>query len=358
MAYECLTGRTVWSTEQGVAMTFAQIASAPLPDPSALPPRSSGAFQSVVREGPRAIGRRALPDRERAGRRARDRVFADAAPGADRAVRRSPTESMCSAPSTPRIDGDPSGRRSPQKTTAGLGGFEPSPLSEAPTSSPAPSPQGGSVGAAVPTGSRSSVDESAQLDARSRRRRRLAAKRSGASGARCSRCSASRDHRRGLLRLAIFSRPPPPPVATPPTARRRRHRAPWLRRSGRAPRGPNGLRSLRARRSQVASNNFPDAVRASKKPPTRSRVAAAPRALVRASAGAQRRPRGPARSLAISHPRPFGLNAPRRGDQRLAFTPQAAPSSRGPTTMSPRATTTPTRCCSIRRCAPRERPAT
>ncbi|HEU4408775.1 MAG TPA: protein kinase [Polyangiaceae bacterium] len=31
IVYECLTGRTVWSTEQGVAMTFAQIASAPLP---------------------------------------------------------------------------------------------------------------------------------------------------------------------------------------------------------------------------------------------------------------------------------------------------------------------------------------
>jgi eukaryotic-like serine/threonine-protein kinase len=33
IVYECLTGRTVWSTEQGVAMTFAQIANAPLPNP-------------------------------------------------------------------------------------------------------------------------------------------------------------------------------------------------------------------------------------------------------------------------------------------------------------------------------------
>jgi serine/threonine-protein kinase len=32
ITYESLTGRTVWSTEQGVAMTFAQIASAPLPN--------------------------------------------------------------------------------------------------------------------------------------------------------------------------------------------------------------------------------------------------------------------------------------------------------------------------------------
>jgi eukaryotic-like serine/threonine-protein kinase len=31
IAYECLTGRTVWSTDKGIAMTFAQIASAPIP---------------------------------------------------------------------------------------------------------------------------------------------------------------------------------------------------------------------------------------------------------------------------------------------------------------------------------------
>jgi serine/threonine-protein kinase len=33
ITYECLTGRTVWQTDQGVAMTFAQIANAPLPRP-------------------------------------------------------------------------------------------------------------------------------------------------------------------------------------------------------------------------------------------------------------------------------------------------------------------------------------
>ena len=35
IVYECFTGCTVWSTDQGVAMTFAQIASAVLPDPRA-----------------------------------------------------------------------------------------------------------------------------------------------------------------------------------------------------------------------------------------------------------------------------------------------------------------------------------
>ena len=38
MAFECLTGRPVWNTEQGVAMTFAAIAAAPLPVPTRLRP--------------------------------------------------------------------------------------------------------------------------------------------------------------------------------------------------------------------------------------------------------------------------------------------------------------------------------
>ena len=38
ITYECFTGTTVWSTEDGVAMTFAQIATAPLPDPRSYRP--------------------------------------------------------------------------------------------------------------------------------------------------------------------------------------------------------------------------------------------------------------------------------------------------------------------------------
>src|SRR5262249_7733625 len=44
IVYECFTGRTVWSTEQGVAMTFAQIANAPLPRPSTYRPDLPEAF--------------------------------------------------------------------------------------------------------------------------------------------------------------------------------------------------------------------------------------------------------------------------------------------------------------------------
>jgi hypothetical protein len=44
MAFECVTGRPVWNTEQGVAMTFAAIAASPLPTPSRLRPDLPAAF--------------------------------------------------------------------------------------------------------------------------------------------------------------------------------------------------------------------------------------------------------------------------------------------------------------------------
>ena len=52
ITYECLTGKTVWKTEQGVAMTFAQIASSPLPNPRELrpdlPETFTGWFQKAL----------------------------------------------------------------------------------------------------------------------------------------------------------------------------------------------------------------------------------------------------------------------------------------------------------------------
>ncbi|MFO0664774.1 MAG: serine/threonine-protein kinase [Polyangiaceae bacterium] len=46
MAYECLTGRPVWNTEQGVAMTFAAIATAPFPVPSKVYPGIPTSFDT------------------------------------------------------------------------------------------------------------------------------------------------------------------------------------------------------------------------------------------------------------------------------------------------------------------------
>jgi serine/threonine protein kinase len=58
MAYECLTGRPVWNTEQGVAMTFAAIAASQLPVPSQvrpdLPPAFDGWFKKALERDPNA----------------------------------------------------------------------------------------------------------------------------------------------------------------------------------------------------------------------------------------------------------------------------------------------------------------
>ena len=46
MAYECLTGRPVWNTDQGVAMTFAAIAASQLPIPSRMRPDLPSTFDT------------------------------------------------------------------------------------------------------------------------------------------------------------------------------------------------------------------------------------------------------------------------------------------------------------------------
>ena len=52
IAYECVTGATVWQIDEGVAMTFAQIATSPIPDPRAyrpdLPPAFTIWFQTAL----------------------------------------------------------------------------------------------------------------------------------------------------------------------------------------------------------------------------------------------------------------------------------------------------------------------
>jgi serine/threonine-protein kinase len=56
MAYECLTGRPVWNTDQGVAMTFASIATGQLPVPSRmrsdLPPTFDAWFRKALERDP------------------------------------------------------------------------------------------------------------------------------------------------------------------------------------------------------------------------------------------------------------------------------------------------------------------
>ncbi len=68
ITYECVTGRTVWSTDQGVAMTFAQIAQGNLPDPLS--------FRPDLPESFRLWFRRAL-DKDIANRFQGPKEFAD-----------------------------------------------------------------------------------------------------------------------------------------------------------------------------------------------------------------------------------------------------------------------------------------
>ncbi len=46
ITYECLTGKTVWSLDEGVAMTLAHVARSPLPLPSALRPKLPAGFDA------------------------------------------------------------------------------------------------------------------------------------------------------------------------------------------------------------------------------------------------------------------------------------------------------------------------
>lgn len=59
IAYECFTGTTVWKTDEGVAMTFAQIATAPIPDPRAYRPDLPISFTTWFQKAlDRDIGKR------------------------------------------------------------------------------------------------------------------------------------------------------------------------------------------------------------------------------------------------------------------------------------------------------------
>jgi serine/threonine-protein kinase len=65
IVYECLTGQTVWSVEQGVAMILAQVASAPLPRPSRLRPDLPLSFDAWFQKAlDREVARRFQTARE------------------------------------------------------------------------------------------------------------------------------------------------------------------------------------------------------------------------------------------------------------------------------------------------------
>ena len=300
-----------------------------------------------------AIARRPLPDRERARRRARHRARRPRA----RVIRSSLADGVEPTPSRPRADQrEPSGRGAPADSRQGWAGFEPSPASESHRNRGPPGfarrQRVGQPPLSRPSGT---SPLSSTLDRAEGRG--LSQAQAGAVGAPSSRCSAWRDHRGGYLGWLFLIRP----AACPRRDARHCQSSSAPERRGFTamrprPKGPNGLRWWRARRFSSASNNFPDAVARVQRSLGLASGSGAPRlffeqAQVAASA------KGPCKVTGISRPRPFGLN--RSGRAPLAgIHPARRAWSRGPTTTSPRGTTTPTQCSSIRRCAPRARPAT
>ncbi len=136
IVYECLTGRTVWNVDQGVAMILAQIAGAPLPRPSRFRKDLPGGFDSWFF--------RAL-DREAGKRFQSAKEFADALE--DALAPREPSSAIAAVEPTPPPDlanlqqdpedtgthSPPSGRASPQ----------------APFETQAPEAEGGGAGKAI-----------------------------------------------------------------------------------------------------------------------------------------------------------------------------------------------------------------
>jgi serine/threonine protein kinase len=319
MAYECLTGRTVWSTEQGVAMTFAQIASAPLPDTLLFRPDLPVTFQKWFEKAlARSADERFQTARELADELAA--VFAEAAPGVISLT--SLVEVSDVRPATPATEAAPASRRSPQKTTAGLGGLEPI-RAASPTSSPAPVSSGTAAVATAATGTRSSGGSplSSTLDRDEAASRR--SKRSGRAGrAIFTLLSVAGITAGGYFGWLFLIRPSAPPVATAlipvPSS------APSAVVSAEAPgpKGPKWAPLVASAQSQVASNNVPDAIRALKEATDASGGAGGVRALfeqaqVAASA------KGPCKVTGISRPRPWSLVSA-AGRPTLAFTPKGA----------------------------------
>ncbi|MCC6524997.1 MAG: serine/threonine protein kinase [Polyangiaceae bacterium] len=144
ITYECFTGTTVWSTDEGVAMTFAQIASAPVPDPGKYRPDLPASFVAWFR--------RAL-DRDIAKRHQTIQEFADAlaasfglqAPGGgtDAALVKRLAQ-RASDPSAPGASLPGDAPEAPLPTFSRAGPTQTGAVHPTPTPVPAPAPARGS----------------------------------------------------------------------------------------------------------------------------------------------------------------------------------------------------------------------
>ena len=168
MTYECFTGRTVWSTEQGVAMTFAQIASAPLPDPLCC---SAPIFRRPSRAWFEKALARSPDDRFQTAKELADELARSRSPiRASRPYRRSPIGVESSTRPARRSTRLPSERGAHAEPAAGVGGLEPTAFRKSDLNLAGPLVSAGRQRCGQPYPLVALVGgESAQLDARSRR---------------------------------------------------------------------------------------------------------------------------------------------------------------------------------------------
>jgi serine/threonine-protein kinase len=325
MTYECLTGRTVWSTEQGVAMTFAQIASAPLPNSLMYRPDLPASFQAWF---------------EKALARSVDVRFQTAKELADELVHALPDDSASVISLTsladvhdvlPRVrattpEPPSSSRRGAMPNASPL---DASPLAAVPVVSPsAPLPEtpgpGNAGGANMPALARLSgasplsatLDRDSASSRRSKRANRAALTLGGVAAITAG----------GYLAWLFLIRPAAPPPVAEPVAPAASSAAPIVSAApavvdvpaAMAPRGPKWAPLVASAQSQLASSNVPDALRMFKE----ASESGAPKTLYDQAQFAASA-KGACKITGLAHPRPYNSSV---GSSRpaMAFTPRGA----------------------------------
>jgi eukaryotic-like serine/threonine-protein kinase len=325
MTYECLTGRTVWSTEQGVAMTFAQIASAPLPNALLYRPDLPASFQTWF---------------EKALARSADARFQTAKQLAEELVNALPDDSASVISLTSLADAtDLAGRpriTPPEPPASSRGGPTPqgppvdlSPLGATAVAPVAPvlgeTPVPAMANMAAPALARLSggsplsatLDRDSAASRRSKRANRAALTLGGVAAVTAG----------GYLGWLFLIRPAAPPAIEEPVAPAASSVPPAASvvpppvveaPAPMALKGPKWAPLVASAQSQLASNNVPDALRTFKE----AIESGAPKALYDQAQFATSA-KGPCKMTGLAHPRPF--NSPvGSGRPAMAFTPRGA----------------------------------
>jgi serine/threonine protein kinase len=323
MTYECLTGRTVWSTEQGVAMTFAQIAAAPLPNALVFRPDLPASFQSWF---------------EKALARSVDVRFQTAKELADELGNALPDDSASVISLTSLADATDVMPRvratTPEPPSSSRGGATPhappvadaSPFATVPGVQPGahetPAPANVTAAPALARLSGGSplsatLDRDSASSRRSKRANRAAFTLVGVGAITAG----------GYLGWLFLIRPAaPPPVEQPVVTPAASSVVPVVSvappvvdvPAAMAPKGPKWAPLVASAQSQFASSNVPDALRLLKE----ASDSGAPKTLYDQAQFAAAA-KGPCKITGLSHPRPYNSSV---GSSRpaMAFTPRGA----------------------------------